>query len=449
MFVSELTNDQLADEIQRLAAHIDAAMCHWLGMVAEFDRREIWVDLGMASTAQWLSWRCSIAPGTAREHVRVARALESLPAVREVFGKGELSFSKVRAITRVDGLTLEDEFLNLAQYATAAQLERMVSAYRGVAREEAERIIERRHLSLDQNEDGSWTLRGRLPAEDGALLARALEAAREATAESQDVPAETPVRVPRGEQDADALVVLADTLLASGPRERTAGDRYQVVVHVDAVTLAGEKPAPGSQARCDLHDAPVAHETARRLCCDAGLVPMIEHGGSVLSVGRKTRAIPPSIRRALQARDGRCQFPGCTCERWLDAHHIEHWARGGNTELRNLVQLCRRHHRLLHEGGWVVERARDGKLVFLTPHGQRMHEAPRRSRGDCSGMVAQQRRDGIAPAADALLPGWTGDSLDLGYAVEALFAFTDPPAPPAFPRERPPDDDPEPFAPTG
>ena len=438
------------DEIQQLAAHIDAAVCEWLAKVAEFDRREIWAELGMASAAHWLSWRCSIAPGTAREQVRVARALETLPAVRAAFARGELSYSKVRAITRFEDLERgqEEEFLELAQYATASQLERMVSAYRGVTREEAERILDSRHLSLMQNDDGSWTVRGRLPAEDGALLARALEAAREHTAEWDDVSAETRVRVPQGERDADALVVLADTMLASGPKQRTAGDRYQVVVHVDAATLADACTAPGD-ARCDLHDGPVARETVRRLCCDAGLVPIIERNGSPLSVGRKTRAIPPAIRRALQARDGRCQFPGCTCSRWLDAHHIEHWARGGATELQNLVHLCRRHHRLVHEGNWLVERGRDGKLVFLNPHGLRITDTPRRKRGDCGDMVDRQRRNGIAPAADALLPGWIGERLDLGYAVDALYDFTQPPKPRPFPRERPPDDDGDAFRPTG
>jgi hypothetical protein len=412
-------------------------MCEWLGMVAEFDRREVHVDLGIASTAHWLAWRCSIAPGTAREHVRVARALEELPLVRAAFARGELSFSKVRAITRVENVSKEQELLNLAQYATAAQLERMVSAYRGVTRADAERTINGRYLSLDQNEDGSWTVRGQLPAEDGALFARALEASRDAASGDEDVSAETPLRVPLSERNADALVVLADTLLASGPRERTAGDRYQVVVHVDVAAGTSE-----------LEDAPIARETAQRLCCDAGIVPIRERGGTALSVGRKTRAIPPAIRRALQARDGACQFPGCTCKRWLDAHHIEHWAHGGPTELQNLVQLCRRHHRLVHEGGWVLERGRDGKLVFLTPLGHRLRELPRRSRGDCDGMLAEQRRKGISPSPDATVPGWMGETMDLGYAVDALSDCTDAPEPEAFPRKRP-DDEPDAFAAAG
>lgn len=328
--MSELTNVQLGEEIQRLAAHIDAALCEWLGMIAEFDRREAWGELGLASTAQWLSWRCSIGPGTAREHVRVARALDELPLTRVAFARGELSYSKVRAITRVDNVAREAELLELAQYATAADLERIVGAYRGVTREAAERAIDTRYVTLDQADDGSWVLRGRLPAEDGALLVRALEAAGEAV----DVPAGTPV-------------------------------------------------------------------------------------------GRKTRSIPPSIRRALRARDAGCQFPGCTCTRWLDAHHIEHWARGGQTDLNNLVQLCRRHHRLVHEGDWTLERARDGGFVFLSPTGNRLVNLPPRRRGDCGALIDQQRSHGIAPPPDALVPGWTGDKLNLGYAVDAILDFTD------------------------
>ena len=178
-------------------------------------------------------------------------------------------------------------------------------------------------------------------------------------------------------------------------------------------------------------------------------MPIIERGGSALSVGRKTRAIPPAIRRALEARDGGCQFPGCTRKSWLDAHHIQHWARGGLTDLANLVQLCRRHHRLVHEGGWTIERARDGDLVFVTPHGHRLRHIPRRSRGDCAGLIAGQRRNGIAPAPDATVPGWLGDSLDLGYAVDAMLTFTDHPDPHAFPRERADDDGAEPLAEAG
>ncbi|MDX6658598.1 MAG: hypothetical protein QOH62_3391 [Solirubrobacteraceae bacterium] len=430
MFVCNLTNEELGDEIQRLAAHIDAAVCEWLDMVAEFDRREGWAEWGMASCAHWLAWRCSIARGTAREHVRVARALEPLALVHAAFARGELSYSKVRAVTRVENVALEQELLDLARYATATQLERIVAGYRGVTRAEAQRAIDARFLTVDQNEDGSWTLRGRLPAEDGALLARSLDAAREALEHAdapQDVPAGTPDPVSRRERDADALVVLADSLLTSGPRERTAGDRYQVVVHVDAATLAD--PAPelpaASSARCELEAGPMlARETARRLCCDAGIVPVLEREGKALSVGRKTRSIPPALRRALKARDGGCRFPGCTCERWVDAHHIEHWARGGHTELGNLVQLCRRHHRLVHEGGWVVERTRDGTLAFLDPSGRRLRDVPRRARGDCVSLLARQRRQGVAPAPGATVPGWMGEPLELGNAVEAVLEMT-------------------------
>jgi hypothetical protein len=121
----------------------------------------------------------------------------------------------------------------------------------------------------------------------------------------------------------------------------------------------------------------------------------------------------------------------------------------GQTELQNLVQLCRRHHRLVHEGSWTVERARDGDLVFLTPHGVRMGNIPTRSRGDCNGLIPGQRRNGIAPAPEATVPGWMGDSLDLGYAVDAMLTFTDHPDPYAFPRERPDSDDPEAFTASG
>ena len=170
--------DRLGREITQLASHIHAATCRWLGLVAEFDRRSGWAQWGCKGCAQFLSWRCAIAPGAAREHVRVARRLEELPLIRAAFAEGRLSYSKVRALTRVESLESEDGLLSLARHSTAAQLERMVRAYRGVVgAERAAAGRPQRYVNWDHADDGSLVLRARLPAEEGAVVLAALEAA--------------------------------------------------------------------------------------------------------------------------------------------------------------------------------------------------------------------------------------------------------------------------------
>ena len=212
---------------------------------------------------------------------------------------------------------------------------------------------------------------------------------------------------------------MADTLLAGGPAQRTA-DRFQVVVHVDAQTLGNN--AHG--IRCETErGAPLAAETARRLACDAAIVPLLERGGQPLSVGRKTRAIPPALRRALATRDHGCRFPGCHEQRFVDAHHLQHWAHGGHTALTNLVQLCRHHHRLLHEGGYTVTGHPDGRLVFHRPDGEPVPAVPAQPPGRANELARQHRRRHLTIAADACVPGWAGERLDLPAAVDAVLTY--------------------------
>lgn len=409
------TLDELGDEITTLAAHLHAAMCRWLLLVGEFDERRGWAEWGCKSCAHWISWRCAIAPGAAREHVRVARRLRSLPLICEAFGRGELSYSKVRALTRVEDVEREEELLSFARQTTAHQLERTVRAYRGVVRGGAMRAHEDRFLQLQHDGHGGVLVRGRLSREEAAVLERALAAARE----REDVPAGTPPTV--GERNADALILLADESLATTEHgTRTGGERYEVVVHVDAEALA----AGGDDGRATVDDGePLAVETARRLCCDSSVVALVERGGRLIAGGRRTRTIPAALRRALRSRDGGCRFPGCANKHWVDAHHIEHWAHGGETSLRNLVQLCRHHHRLVHEGGFAVERRPDDGLVFRRPDGRVLNAVPRTPRrGDPRCVIGGNRRHGAHITPTTCVPEWNGDRLHLGNAVEAMLA---------------------------
>lgn len=422
-----MTVEELGAQIAAMAADIEAAMCRWLTLVAEFDRREGWALEGAASCAAWVSWRCAVGPTAAREHVRVARRLAELPAVREAFSRGELSYSKVRAITRVDDVAHEGELVELARNASAAQLERIVRSYRSAAQVEAdaERALASRFLSLSWDDDGSLRVRGRLPADQGALLVKAVELLTEQLGDT--APADAPD--PAGARRADALTAIADGALAAAEHVRTGGDRTQVVIHVDEVGLT--EPAccedhehRAAAGRREFDGGPaLSRATARRLACDAGLVRMTEHDGHPLSVGRKTRSIPPALRRALHARDRGCRFPGCTHHRFVDAHHIRHWADGGATDLGNLVHLCTHHHRLLHEGGFTV-RAVGGGFEFRTPQGRLLRDAP----------VPSRLRRGPACDVDQGLPRASAEAplqhlrerLDLGLATDAMLWIAPP-----------------------
>jgi Domain of unknown function (DUF222) len=169
----------------------------------------------------------------------------------------------------------------------------------------------------------------------------------------------------------------------------------------------------------------------RRLACDAAIVPLLERGGRPLSVGRKTRSVPPALRRALASRDRGCRFPGCTNHCTVDAHHIEHWASGGPTSLDNLVQVCRHHHRLLHEGGYTVTKTRSG-FVFRRPDGSEIRAVPRRPRGCATTLLSTNERSGRTIDPEACVTQWAGERLDLALNVDALLAFAPPGEPPGI-----------------
>ena len=299
--------------------------------------------------------------------------------------RGAISYSKVRAITRVATPETEERLLEFARCATAAHVERLVRAWRRVDRiaeaEDDRRRHASRHLDTWVDEDGMLVLRGRLSPEVGAVVQRALEAASdrlyhqaEDTTEASDAPErESAAAVTVGQRRADALGLLAESALAADLDRGTAGDRYQVVVHVDADGLKAE--AEGGQSALE-DGIGIPAGTSRRIACDASAVVMThDRDGRTLDVGRKTRTIPPAIRRALTARDRRCRFPGCGA-RQCDAHHVDHWADGGATRLDNLVLLCRRHHRAVHEEGFTVELRDDGEAHFRWPNGRPFPDAP-------------------------------------------------------------------------
>ena len=463
----------LGNQIAELSARIDAATYDLLCHLHEFDRRYGWE--GWRSCAHWLNWRTGLDLGAAREKLRVATALADLNHVSAAMARGQLSYSKVRALTRVASPATEARLLAVALRATAAQVERLVRAWRRVDRDaqpDAEQVLlASRALSMQVDEDGMVVLRGRLPPEVGALLLRAVEAALE------QVPASADGGEPTiAQRRADALGLVAESALAGGLDPGNPADRFQVTVHVQADALPARDPAePAPRGSAETREvsltlsepvAPAAprvaaetfevseaafervapetdldagqavieqagglhlgREAARRVACDAGIV-VLRHAadGQVLDVGRRTRTVPSAMRRALLSRDrGQCQFPGCE-SRHCDAHHVEHWADGGETRLQNLVLACRFHHRALHEGGFrVVPADAAGQFRFLRPDGTPLPAEPPVARWEGAPLAPTEARlaaAGIGIGPHTATPEWYGESLDLTATLDVLW----------------------------
>ena len=420
--------DRLGDEIAELSAHLDAATARLLELIREFDAREGW-NTGFSSCAAWLAWRVGFAPGAAREHVRVARALGPLPRLSHALARGELSYAKVRELTRVATPETEERLLAVGRAGTAEHVERIVRGWRRMDRKAEAREAERQHagraLHVYPDEDGTVRIRGRLAPEVGALLMQALAAAREAVY-PKNVPAGTCApgvsqEPPTMEQQqADALALLAETALHHGIDPGAPGERYQVVVHVDAAVLADADQAGQSVLEDGLR---VPAGTSQRLACDASRVVMRhDAAGRLLEVGARTRTIPPALRRALHHRDRGCRFPGCGL-RFGQGHHIRHWAQGGPTTLSNLALLCRRHHRAVHEEGYQLDRQPDGELSFRRPDGRLLPEVPppiEMPDDPVKVLRATHDEEELVLNARTAIPGWLGERLDVGWAIDVL-----------------------------
>ncbi|HLA71041.1 MAG TPA: DUF222 domain-containing protein [Steroidobacteraceae bacterium] len=403
---------ELEADICTLAARINAANHRWLSLIAEFDRRKGWSVSSSQSCAHWLNWKCGIAMGAAREKVRVAHALENLPKISAAMESGGLSYSKVREITRVAKAETEDYLLMIAEHGTAQHVEKLVRAYRRCQEAEElsreQRQQQNRRVSFRWDDDGSLILDCRLPAEHGARFMKALDVAVEEL--PRDVPAGTSKEVVRfSARRADALALMAESFLAHGAIEAAGAERQQIVVHVAQETLRDR-----TAGCCEFEDGPsMAAETARRLACDASVVVLTENDdGDPLNVGRKTRTISAPLRRALKSRDKGCRFPGCANSRYMDAHHIDHWANGGETKPSNLVSLCRFHHRAVHEGGIRIERLDDGALRFVKANGVPV---------DCVAPGFTQPPGAWTQLPEgALVNRWRGEKMDYGTAIDAL-----------------------------
>ena len=318
----------------------------------------------------------------------------------------------------------EERLLAVGRAGTAAHVERIVRGWRRMDRKAEAREADRQHagraLHVYPDEDGSVRIRGRLAPEVGALLMQALAAAREALYQRRADQAPEADPPTMEQQQADALALLAESALHHGIDPGAPGERYQVVVHVDAAVLADPDQAGQSVLEDGLR---VPAGTSQRLACDASRVVMRhDAAGRLLEVGARTRTIPPALRRALHHRDRGCRFPGCGL-RFGQGHHIRHWAQGGPTTLSNLALLCRRHHRAVHEEGYQLDRQLDGELQFRRPDGRVLPEVPppiEMPDDPVKVLWAKHDEEELVLNARTATPGWLGERLDVGWAIDVL-----------------------------
>jgi len=410
-------SEKLGDEITELCGYIYAATYHLLELIREFDEMRYWEDLGFQSCAHWMNFKCGFGMNSARERLRVAHALGGLPTISEKFSEGAISYSKVRAITRVANETNEEYLLMVATHGTAHHVERLVAQYRRAKKlEDAEfamNLHEAREVTYYYDHDGCLVMKARIPADQGELIVRALEMA----IDEQEVSAVTSEeREPIAARRADALAEIAETYMNNSENSGSTADRYQVVVHVGArpvgARLAGDIPH-------------VTAETSRRISCDCSKTTIKEdENGEPLSISRRSRTIPPPMRRALKARDGGCRFPGCTNHKFVDGHHIIHWADGGETSLDNLVLLCRHHHHLVHEGGFDCKRSKDGEIYFLDQKERGLEPFPTPKDTTLEESLAWMYctfADKDVTAETPAAKWYAGEQMDWDYAVSLLF----------------------------
>ncbi|MDJ0749908.1 MAG: DUF222 domain-containing protein [Woeseiaceae bacterium] len=352
--------DALDRDIVTLATRINAATYELLVLVREFEERAGYLQWGLDSCAEWLAWRCDVSMTTALEKVRVARSLKTLPLISSAFASGEMSYSKVRSLTRVAHTENEKKLVEFALRHTAAHVAEHCRQLRcgtvdsiGVA----ERAWASRSLRVRRDRNrGLMTITVDLPIDAGELLEKALDKARD------DEILEIPdlVDTSWSVRQADAFMTLVMEYLSGERSSGSTKDNYLVTIHVDQSALAGN----GGRSAVPL-------ETVKRLCCDSKAVVLTEDDqGEPLSIGRKSRTVPAAIERAVRARDNNtCRFPGCRNHRFLDCHHVEHWADDGETDVHNLMLLCTKHHTLLHEGGFRIEKDYLDNWVFIRPDG--------------------------------------------------------------------------------
>lgn len=378
--------------------------------------------------AHWLSWKCSESRHTAREKVRVARALEALPLLTAEFSAGRISYCKVRAITRVACGADEADWVDIARETTGAGLDKMVAAVRRALDDEddiARSAFERRKVERRSLDGGRARIVIEGPVDSIDVVWAAIDVVATKTIDDATVGAERSRREVTSERGGlaavrfDAAEQVAERSVAAAGAGVERGDvgRLSVVLDDDflSAVAAGDSEPDGE---CTLGGRRLAPEIALRWSCDMKASVMIAEHGHACDEGRATKVVNRKLRRALHRRDrGMCRFPGCGATTWLHAHHIRHWSRGGRTDLDNLLSLCGFHHHLVHEGGWTVA-IHDGAIVWSDPDGT--PSTVESLTGDADQLIAEQVP--LEIDLDAIQARWAGRSPDFAFAVSVIVA---------------------------
>ena len=383
-----LDDDGLEEEFAALDRAADVIDGKRLRVLAQIEHRGTYARDGHVSLTAWLAHRFRKTWSAASRLVRAARALEQMPATREALEEGEITSSAVDLLAsaqQVDPKAFaqaEDYLVEAATTLSIPDLGRVVGTWRRAAEdargpEASERAYERRRLHVSPTLSGMVRVDGDLDPETGQSVISALRAVCDTEVRCTTDQRSSPQR------RADALGEICRQWLDGTDRPLVGGERPHVSITVDLQTLQGRLPSsgppgsrsPGFRSEAELEDVgPISSEAARRLACDASVARVITRGASEpLDVGRRTQVVPAGIRRAVVARDRGCRFPGCDRPQgWSDAHHVVHWAHGGDTAVSNLVLLCRRHHRLVHHG-FGLEMA-NGRPRFFRPDGSALED---------------------------------------------------------------------------
>ncbi len=420
--LSDMSLERLEAEISSFAGRLASATAIWLCWIAAYDKREGWAGWQAKSCAHWLNWRCGVSMRTAREHVRVARSLERLPLIRSTFIEGTISYSKVRAITRVVIPENEDYLVQLCLDGTASQVERVCAGMAKTDRDEdqdAKDAVDNQNISMKNNGDGTTTFTITVPVARAKQVHEAIAQRSDVVIADNKADGETNIdTIERlgglGRIRAETACALLDATIDIVEMPPT-----EMLLVVDEDVVRDETREAGDDAgECAFDHERVPPLVAKRLACDARLQLAVQDAcGDALGIGRASRVVPRRVRRAMGRRDkGMCRFPGCDATRRLHAHHVIHWLDGGPTELNNLVSLCHFHHHSVHEGGWDMVSDGPGEFRFIDPTGFD-HRVPKLSLRSASQIPTQQNGSAEPLAA-------SGERTSIEYVSDVILSNT-------------------------
>ena len=460
--LSSLSNDELVDESQRIASLLSSARAE-LGLVlAEIETRELHKDFDCGTVERYASWQCQLSPSNARNTAALGRAVHGLPVLGDAVVEGRLSADKAVMIAKVAAPDSEAALVELSQYTSMGQLQKVCSSWRSVAASPEDPTPEDPDASsigrvVVFHDDHGIELRASFDHVHGALVLSALDSvtaqvrAERMTAavpcgvsviggipaDLDEAPAE---RLPREQWRAEGFLRMCELASSHVPGElQSSGFATQVVVHVPVDTLLHPAPLPGVEPGPSdvLEPAGVVlrRDAAQWLACDAGLQTVLEdNNGDPLHLGRRTTTITPHLRRAVHAQYRTCTWPGCTST-VVQLHHRHHRSAGGQDDVENLVPLCRFHHGVVHRRGITVGRDRGGVLHFWRPDGSEVSAnadsnppgaPPPIPAGEASNALESHHQAiGIETSDRRRLPQWMNDPLHLGDIIEALLSRRD------------------------